>query len=272
MSRITIVEATKPPHDTVSEIWEHRELAWRLAWAEISVRYKQSVLGVMWAVFRPVMTMLVFTVIFGRIAKLPPAEGMNYSVMVFAAVLPWQLFSSGMSSCGFCFVAHSNIIKKVYFPRLLLPIGKVLPSVVDFGIGLIIFFLLAVYMAWTPDLRLFAVIFSLSLCILITFGTGLIFAVLNAKYRDIKHLMPFVTQMGLFITPVGYSIDVIPDQYRMIYFLNPMVGVVESFRWAMGSSSIRITELLISAIVTLIICSLGIKLYTKAQSDLTDVL
>jgi len=213
------------------ELWRYRELFWFLAWRDILIRYKQTAIGVAWAVLQPVLTMLVFTVVFGRLAKLP-SNGAPYAVMTFAAVLPWQFFANAMSASSGSLVASANMVRKVYFPRLIIPASSTVSGALDFAISFVI---LLVLMLWygTP-LRvhlLLLPVFGL-ICMLAAFGVGLWLSALNVKYRDVKYVVPFLVRMGLYVSPVGFLSSVVPGRWRFWYGLNPMVGVIDGFRWA----------------------------------------
>ena len=217
-------------HLDLRELWRYRELFVFLSWRDILVRYKQTYLGVAWAVLQPVLTMLVFTVIFGHLAKFP-SNGMPYAVMTFAALLPWQFFSNALSESSNSVVASANIISKVYFPRLIIPASAVLSGLVDFGISLGILGGLMLYygVPFRPLLALLPVFLLLAFCASFALGTWL--AALNVKYRDVKYIVPFFTRMGLYVSPVGFMSSLVPDRWRFWYSLNPMVGVIDGFRW-----------------------------------------
>lgn len=213
-----------------NELWRYRELFGFLAWRDIIVRYKQTIIGILWAVLQPVLTMIVFTVIFGRLAKLPSNDA-PYAVMTFAALLPWQFFANAMSQSSNSLIASTNLITKVYFPRLIIPASSTLSGAVDFLIAFMI--LLGLILWYHIGFRLLILLlplFSL-IAFFAAFGAGLWLSALNVKYRDVKHIVPFLVRMGMYISPVGFMSDVVPDKWRFLYSLNPMVGVIDSFRW-----------------------------------------
>jgi lipopolysaccharide transport system permease protein len=226
-----VIEAGRTEGQYWQDLWQYRELFYFLAWRDILVRYKQTAIGIVWALIRPFLTMVVFTIVFGKLAKLP-SEGVPYPILVFSAMLPWQFFSNALSESSNSLIANANLISKVYFPRLIVPASAVIVSLVDFMIsGMILLGLMAWY-NFVPSWR----IITLPLFILIAFaasmGVGLWMAALNVEYRDFRYIVPFVVQFGLYISPVGFSSSIVPQQWRLLYSLNPMVGVIDGFRWA----------------------------------------
>jgi len=254
------------------DLWRYRELFVFLAWRDIAVRYKQTVIGVAWALVRPVLTMIVFTVIFGRLAGLP-ADGAPYPILVFAAMLPWQFFANALSESSNSLISNAQMITKIYFPRLAIPLAAVAVSFVDF---LISFSILIVLMGWYqfwPTWRLLA----LPLLILFAFGAamgaGLWMASLNVKYRDFRYIVPFIVQFGLYLSPVGFSSSVVPEQWRLLYSLNPMVGVIDGFRWAiLGSTAIYWPGFLVSLGLTLLLLASGLWYFRKTERTFADVI
>jgi lipopolysaccharide transport system permease protein len=226
-----IIEAGRTEGQYWKDLWRYRELFYFLSWRDILVRYKQTAIGIAWALIRPFLTMVVFTIVFGKLAKLP-SEGVPYPILVFAGMLPWQFFANALSECSNSLIGNANLIAKVYFPRLIVPASGVIVSFVDFMIsGMILLGLMAWY-NFVPSWR----ILTLPLFILIAFGAsigaGLWFAALNVEYRDFRYVVPFIVQFGLYISPVGFSSSIVPEKWRLLYSLNPMVGVIDGFRWA----------------------------------------
>lgn len=213
------------------DIWRYRELFFFLAWRDILVRYKQTAIGIAWSVLRPFVTMLVFTIVFGRIAKLP-SNGVPYPIMVFAAMMPWQFFANSLSESSNSLIGNANLLSKVYFPRIIIPASSVIVSLIDFFISCFILIGLLIWYKFMPDIKILLLPLFLIMAMMTSFGAGLWFSALNIKYRDFCYIVPFLVQFGLFITPVGFSSAVIPEEWRFIYFLNPMVGVIDGFRWA----------------------------------------
>jgi lipopolysaccharide transport system permease protein len=232
-----ILEAGRTQGQYWKDLWKFRELFLFLAWRDLLVRYKQTVIGVAWSVIRPFLTMVVFTIIFGKLAKFP-SEGVPYPILVFAAMLPWQMFTHAVSESSNSLIANAGMLSKVYFPRMVLPASAVLVSLADF---LISFALLVVIMAWyqfIPSWRIVTLPIFLFLALTVSLGFGTWLASLNVKYRDFRYIVPFLLQFGLYISPVGFSSSVVPDRWRLLYSLNPMVGVIDGFRWAIIGSDI----------------------------------
>lgn len=268
-----IIEAGRTESQYWRDLWRYRELFYFLAWRDILVRYKQTAIGVVWALLRPFLTMVVFTVVFGRIAKMP-ANGIPYPILVFAAMLPWQFFSTSLSEASNSLVGNANLISKVYFPRLIIPAGAVITSMVDFFIS---FVLLAVLMLWyrfAPDWRLLTLPGFTILAFLAALGPGLYLTALNVKYRDFRYVIPFIVQFGLFISPVGFSSDVIPEKWRLLYSLNPMVGVIDGFRWSIcrGAAELYVPGFLLSLAVTAFFLWLGIWYFRRTEKTFADVI
>ena len=268
-----IIEAGRTESEYWRDLWRYRELFYFLAWRDILVRYKQTAIGIVWALIRPFVTMIVFTVVFGNLAKLP-SEGVPYPILVFAAMLPWQFFASGLSECSSSLISNSNLISKVYFPRLIVPASGVIVSFVDFLIsGMILLGLMAWY-NFVPDWR----ILTLPLFILIAFaaamGGGLWLAALSVEYRDFRHLVPFIVQFGTYVSPVGFSSSIVPEKWRLLYSLNPMVGVIDGFRWAIigGESKIYWPGFTLSLGLVVLLFASGIWFFRKMERKFADVI
>ncbi|HSH39603.1 MAG TPA: ABC transporter permease [Chthoniobacterales bacterium] len=268
-----IIEAGRAERQYWRDLWRYRELFYFLAWRDILVRYKQTAIGVIWALLRPFLTMLVFVIVFGRIAKMP-SNGIPYPILVFAAMLPWQFFSTSLSEASNSLVGNANLISKVYFPRLIIPAGAVITSLVDFAISL---GLLAVLMLWyqfLPDWRILTLPLWTLLAFLAALGPGLYLTALNVKYRDFRYVIPFIVQFGLFISPVGFSSSVIPEQWRLLYSLNPMVGVIDGFRWAIcrGAAPLHLPTFALSTAVIAFFLWLGIWYFRKTEKTFAGVI
>lgn len=268
-----IIEAGRTERQYWKDLWQYRELFYFLAWRDILVRYKQTVIGITWALIRPFLTMIVFTVVFGKLAKLP-SEGIPYPILVFAAMLPWQFFANSLSECSNSLISNANLISKIYFPRLIVPTSAVVVSFVDFMIsGLILLGLMAWY-NFVPSWRILTLpLFILMACVA-ALGAGLWFASLNVKYRDFRFIVPFIVQFGLYISPVGFSSSIVPQQWRLIYSLNPLVGVIDGFRWAIlgGKSPLYLPGFILSvSLVTLLLVS-GIWYFRKTERTFADVI
>ena len=256
------------------DLWLYRELLHILAWRDLAVRYKQTVIGVAWALIRPVLIMVVFTVVFGRIAKLPSEGTAPYAIMVFAAMLPWQFFSTALSESSNSLISNANLISKVYFPRLIVPAASVITSFVDFLISFAILLAMMIWYKYWPDWRLL----SLPLFTLLAFGAsvgaGLWLCALNVEYRDFRYIVPFIVQFGLYVSPVGFSSSVVPEQWRLLYSVNPMVGVIDGFRWAIlrGQVPLYWPGLLVSIALTFALCYSGTWYFRKMERTFADVI
>lgn len=268
-----IIEAGRAESQYWKDLWRYRELFYFLAWRDILVRYKQTVIGMAWALIRPFLTMVVFTIVFGTLAKLP-SEGVPYPILVFAAMLPWQFFANALSECSNSLIGNANLISKVYFPRLIVPASSVIVSFVDFLIsGMILLGLMAWY-NFIPSWR----ILTLPLFILIAFaasmGGGLWLAALNVKYRDFRYIVTFIVQFGLYISPVGFSSSIVPQKWRFIYSLNPMVGVIDGFRWAIigETSKIYWSGFMVSVGFVIVLLATGIWYFRKVERTFADVI
>src|ERR1700693_1474685 len=225
-----IIDAGRAEGQYWKDLWRYRELFYFLAWRDILVRYKQTVLGISWGVLRPLLTTIIFTIVFGNLAKFP-SGGVPYPLFVFTAMLPWQLFSTSLNSVGNSMVSNSGIISKVYFPRLVVPASAVMVSFVDFLVSGVILILLMFWYHFVPGWQIITLPFFVLLATGLVMGTGLLISALNVKYRDFGFIVPFILQIGLYISPVGFSSSIIPDKWKLIYSINPMVGVIEGFRW-----------------------------------------
>jgi lipopolysaccharide transport system permease protein len=274
MRDLIVIEAGKAERHYWLDLWRYRELFRVLAWRDLSVRYKQTVIGVLWALIRPFLTMLVFTIIFGRIAKLPTDGNAPYALMVFAGILPWTLFSTGLSEASNSLINNEKLISKVYFPRLIVPIATIVVAFVDF---LISFGILLALMGWyrfMPDWRiLFLPIFAV-LAFFASVGPSLWITSLNVKYRDFRYVIPFIVQFGLYVSPVGFSSSVVPEQWRMLYSLNPMVGVIDGFRWCLlrGQSELYPPGLLASVAVIAFFLWFGVRRFRKTEKSFADLI
>ena len=274
MNDVVVIEAGRSERHYWLDLWRYRELFRVLAWRDLSVRYKQTVIGVLWALLRPFLTMVVFTVIFGRIAKLPTDGNAPYALMVFAGILPWSFFSSGLSEASNSLITNSNLISKVYFPRLILPIATVVVAFVDF---LISFCILLVLMGWyrfVPDWRIIVLPVFTLLAFFASVGPALWITALNVKYRDFRYVIPFVIQLGLYVSPVGFSSSVVPEQWRLLYSLNPMVGVIDGFRWCIlrGQSELYPPGLLASGVMIAFFLWFGVRQFRNTEKSFADLI
>lgn len=268
-----IIEPGKRAKQYWRDLWQYRELFYFLAWRDILVRYKQTVIGIAWSVIRPLLTMVVFTVVFGKLAKLPSGD-VPYPILVYAAMLPWQFFANSLSESSNSLIANANMLSKVFFPRLIVPTSAVIVSLVDFLISFVILAVLMVWYKFIPDLRIFTLPLFLLLALLAALGFGLWLAALNVKYRDFRYVVPFVVQFGLYISPVGFSSSVVPEKWRMLYSINPMVGVIDGFRWAIlgGESHLYWPGFILSVALTIMIFVWGFWYFRKTERTIADVI
>jgi len=268
-----IIEAGRAEKQYWQDLWRYRELFYFLAWRDILVRYKQTAIGIAWALIRPFLTMVVFTVVFGQLAKLP-SEGAPYPILVFSAMLPWQFFSNSLSECSNSLITNSNLLSKVYFPRLIVPTSAVVVSFVDFMISGIILLALMAWYNFIPTWRILTLPLFIGVAFAASIGAGLWLASLNVQYRDFRFIVPFIVQFGLYISPVGFSSSIVPEQWRFIYSLNPMVGVIDGFRWAIlgGNSQLYLPGFLLSMGLVLLLLVSGILYFRKMERTFADVI
>lgn len=269
-----LIEAGRGAKNYWRDLWRYRELFYFLAWRDILVRYKQTAIGIAWALVRPFLTMLVFTFIFSRVAKLPAPGSVPYALLVFAAMLPWQFFSTALSEASNSLIGNSNLISKVYFPRLIVPAGSVITSFVDFLITLGLMAGMMVWYGFLPDWRLLTLPLFMALAFGSAFGAGLWLCALNVRYRDFRYIVPFIVQFGLYLSPVGFSSNIVPEGLRLIYALNPMVGVIDGFRWALlrGQSPLAGYAIIASILVTSVLCLSGIWYFRRTEKTFADII
>lgn len=268
-----VIEAGRAEKHYWRDLWRYRELFYFLSWRDILVRYKQTELGVAWALIQPLLTMIVFTVVFGVVAKLP-AGGAPYPILVFAALLPWQLFANSITASGSSLVGNSNLISKVYFPRLIVPGSAIVVSFVDFLVSSLILLALMIWFGQIPTWRLiFLPVFTLIVCGS-ALGAGLWLAALTVKYRDFRYIVPFIVQLGLFVSPVGFSSDLIPGKWRLLYSLNPLVGAIDGFRWAIlgGDAALNWSGFGLSLVVVAVMLASGIRYFRRAERTFADTI
>ena len=273
-SRVLVLEPGRAERNYWTDLWRYRELFLILAWRDIAVRYKQTVIGIAWAVVRPFLTMVVFTVIFGRIARLPSDGFVPYPVMVFAGMLPWFLFSTILSEASNSLVVNAPLVGKVYFPRLIIPSAAAVVAVVDFAINFAIFALLLVWYSFLPDWKILFLPVFVVMAVLASLGPALLLTALNVKYRDFRYIIPFIVQFGLYVSPVGFSSTVVPEQWRFWYSLNPVVGVIDGFRWCLlgGESALYLPGFLASFAAVAFFLWLGIAYFRKTERSFADLI
>ncbi len=272
--RELIIEAGRAEQQYWRDLWNYRELFYILAWRDLSVRYKQTVIGVAWALIRPLLTMIVFTFVFSKIAKLPAPGDVPYPILVFAALLPWQFFSTALSESSSSLIGNANLISKIYFPRLIIPAGAVVTSFVDFLITLGLMAALMVWYQFLPDWRLFLLPAFVILAFACAFGAGLWLAALNVKYRDFRYIVPFIVQFGLYVSPVGFSSTIVPAKWQFLYSLNPLVGVIDGFRWSLlkGAVPLNWTSVLLSCGLVVLLSASGIWYFRRTEKTFADVI
>jgi lipopolysaccharide transport system permease protein len=254
----------------LKELWEYRELLYFLTWRDVKVRYKQTVLGATWAIIQPLFTMVVFTVFFGRLAKIP-SDGVPYPVFAYAALLPWMYFAQSMNQASNSIVGNANLITKVYFPRLVVPIAAVLPGLVDFAIAFLVLLVMMVFYGILPGGATVLLPGFLLLAVVTSLGFGLWLSALNVKYRDVHHVTPFLTQVWLFATPVVYPSSLVPEPWRTLSGLNPMVGVVEGFRWALLGTNPPGLMLWASAAMAVSVLVGGVFYFRRVEKTFADL-
>ncbi|HKC34421.1 MAG TPA: ABC transporter permease [Chitinophagaceae bacterium] len=260
------------------DLWRYRELFYILSWRDLKVRYKQTVIGVVWSVLRPLLTMMIFTFVFGQIAKFQAPPGVNYAVLVFAGLLPWQFFAAGLTEASNSLVGNERLISKVYFPRMIIPAASVITSLVDFFISLALMFMLLIWYRAVPSINLVFLPLFIIMAFFASFGVGLWLTALNVKYRDFKHVVPFLVQIGLYLSPVGFPSDkaaqMIPEKFRLLYYLNPMVGVIDGFRWCFfgDKTPINWSGMLISLAVIIFFLLIGIRTFRKMERSFADLI
>jgi lipopolysaccharide transport system permease protein len=268
-----IIEAGRSERHYWRDLWRYRELFRVLAWRDISVRYKQTVIGAAWALIRPFLAMVVFTVVFGIIARLP-SHGAPYALLVFAGLLPWTLFSTALSDAANSLVSNANLISKVYFPRLIVPVASVMVSLVDFLIGLVIMVVLMVWYQYFPGPQILLLPVFIAIAFLASLGPALWISALNVKYRDFRYVIPFIVQFGLYASPVGFSSSIVPERWRLLYSVNPMVGVIDGFRWCIlsGENHLYIPGLWMSVVVIGFLLWLGTRQFRKMERSFADLI
>lgn len=256
------------------DLWRYRELFFVLAWRDVAVRYKQTVIGLAWALIQPLATMVVFTIIFGKVAKLPAEGAAPYALMVYAGLLPWQLFATSLTGASNSLIGNSNLISKVYFPRLIVPASAVVVAFVDFLISFAILACLMVWYQFLPSWQILSLPFFILMAFLASLGPGLWITALNVKYRDFRYVIPFIVQFGLYVSPVGFSSTVIPEQWRLLYSINPVVGVIDGFRWAIlgGESNLYLPGFILSWGVIAFFLWLGVRQFRKMEKSFADLI
>lgn len=273
-ARVLVLEPGRAERHYWRDLWDYRELFLILAWRDVAVRYKQTVIGVAWAVIRPFLTMVIFTVVFSRIAKLPSEGAVPYPLMVFAGMLPWFLFSTTLGEASNSLIVNSGLVGKVYFPRAIIPVSTALVAVVDFAINIVLLSVMMVWFGYFPDWRIIFMPPLVVLCLAVSLGPSLLLAALNVEYRDFRYVIPFILQFGLYLSPVGFSSTIVPQSWRFWYSLNPMVGVIDGFRWSVlgGESQLYWPGFLASLAVTALLLWLGLAYFRRTEKSFADLI
>jgi len=255
----------------LADLWRYRELLLLLTWRDIKVRYAQTVLGASWAILQPVLTMIIFSIIFGQLAKLP-SDGVPYPVFTYTALLPWQLFAFSLTNSSQSLVGSQNLVSKVYFPRLIIPIASVLPGLADFAVSFLVLIGMLVFYQIPITARILALPLFLSLALMSALAVGLWLSALNVEYRDIRYVVPFLTMFWQYATPVAYSASLIPEKWRLLYGLNPMTGVVEGFRWALLGSGQVGGMIWVSVAIIIFLFISGLVYFKRMEATFADVI
>ncbi len=274
LETIIVLEPGRAERNYWRDLWSYRELFAILAWRDISVRYKQTVIGIAWAVIRPFLTMIVFTIVFGHLAKLPSEGDVPYPILVFAGMLPWFLFSSILSEASASVVGNANLVGKVYFPRLIIPTTAAVVTLVDFAINLVVLLGLILWYGFLPGWRIALLPGFVALAMLASLGPAFLVAALNVKYRDFRYIIPFCVQFGLYVSPVGFSSAIIPDNWRFWYSLNPVVGVIDGFRWCIigEDSPLYLPGFTLSLVVVALSLWCGITYFRRTERSFADLI
>ncbi|HPH31533.1 MAG TPA: ABC transporter permease [Chitinophagaceae bacterium] len=270
-----IIESGRAEKNYWKDLWHYRELFYILSWRDIKVRYKQTTLGVLWAIIRPLLTMIIFTFVFGKVAKMEVQSVVPYALIVFAGLLPWQFFSNALTESSNSLVGNERLVTKVYFPRMIIPASSVITSFIDFLISFAILLVLFVVYQYMPSARIFWMPLFWIMAFLASFGPGLYLTAMNVKYRDFRYIIPFIVQFGLFISPVGYTSAQIPEKYQAIYALNPMVGVIDGFRWCIvkdAPNPMLHYPFYISLAVIVFFLALAVYQFRKMEKNFADLI
>lgn len=267
---LIIIEAGATEKNYWRDLWRFRELFYILSWRDIKVRYKQTVIGAAWSIIRPLLTTIVFTFVFSRVANIPNSSAAPYVLMVYAGMMPWQFFSNALTEASGSLIGNTNLVSKVYFPRMIIPASSVITSLVDFGISFLIMLVMFVIYGFMPPVNILLLPLFVVLNFLAAFGIGLYITSLNVKYRDFRYIIPFVVQFGLYITPVGFPSQTIPEKWRLLYALNPMVGIIDGFRWCLLGDELNIVSFTVSVAVVISFLFLGVWFFRKTEKSFAD--
>jgi lipopolysaccharide transport system permease protein len=274
MSTVIVIEPGRQELNYWRDLWRYRELFYVLAWRDVAVRYKQTVIGVAWAVIRPLLTTVVFAFVFGRIAKLPSEGSAPYPLMVFAGMLPWTFFSSGLTDASNSLIGNANLISKVYFPRLIVPTAAVVVAFIDFLISFVLLLGMMVWYGFLPSWQIAFLPAFILFAAIASVGPALWITALNVKYRDFRLVIPFIVQLGLYVSPVGFSSHIVPAKWQLLYALNPMVAVIDGFRWSLlgGQSDLYMPGLVVSGAIAAFFLWFGIRRFRKTEASFADLI
>jgi lipopolysaccharide transport system permease protein len=269
----TVIEPGKLEQQYWKDLWRYRELFYFLAWRDILVRYKQTVVGIAWGLIRPLLTMLILTVVFGKIGKFP-SDGVPYPILVFCGILPWQFYAAAVSESGNSLVSNASMISKVYFPRLVIPVSSIMTSFVDFLISAVLLIIIMSWYRFPPGPGVLVLPVFVGLALAAALGAGLWLSALTVRYRDFRFIVPFIVQFGLYISPVGFSSCIIPEPWKLIYSLNPMVGVIDGFRWAIlgREHSVYLPGFFLSTGVVIVMIVTGVLYFRRTERTFADVI
>ncbi|MEO7523208.1 MAG: ABC transporter permease [Ferruginibacter sp.] len=265
-----VIEPGRAEKNYWKDLWRYRELFYILSWRDIKVRYKQTVVGAAWSIIRPLLTTIIFTIVFSRIAKLGNPGNAPYALMVLAGMLPWQFFSNALSESSSSLIGNANLITKVYFPRMIIPASTVITSLVDLGISFIIFVIMCLCYGFVPSWHIVFLPLFILLAFASAFGIGLYLTAINVKYRDFRYIIPFIVQFGLYVSPVGFSSSMVTGKWRLLYSLNPMVGVIDGFRWSLLGEPMDWRAFAISLVITIAFVCLGVFYFRKVEKTFAD--
>ncbi|HQG57742.1 MAG TPA: ABC transporter permease [Candidatus Dojkabacteria bacterium] len=271
--KMTVIEANKSGKYYWRDLWTYRELFIFLAWRDILVRYKQTIIGVAWSILRPVITMIVLTVIFGKLAGLP-SENIPYPILVYSALLPWNFFANSFSEGSNSLIANSNMLSKIYFPRIIVPTSTIVVNILDTAIAFLILFVLMIYYNYFPTMNIVFMPLFFIIALVTTLGASYFISALNVKYRDFRFVVPFIVQFGLYISPVGFASTNIPENFRLLYYLNPMAGVIDGFRWSLlrTDQELFIPGIALAILMSLVIFTIGLSYFRKTEKEFADVI
>ncbi|MBS1507545.1 MAG: ABC transporter permease [Bacteroidetes bacterium] len=265
-----VIERGRTQKNYWRDLWRFRELFYILAWRDVKVRYKQTVIGAAWSVIRPLLTTIIFTMVFSRVAKLGVPGDAPYAIMVFVGMLPWQFFATALSDSSNSLIGNSNLVSKVYFPRMIIPASSIIMGLVDFSISFFLLLVMFLFYQYVPDIKIFLLPFFVIMALAASFGIGLYVTALNVKYRDFRYIIPFIVQIGLYISPVGFSSSVVPERWRLLYSLNPMTGVIDGFRWCVLGQPLYWPGFAISCVIVVFFLWVGIAYFRKTERGFAD--